>query len=316
MKTLFLIFILISSIFASSIQMPNKKFLADGSVTDFINHTNKLYVATDASNVNIFDIDTQEKLQTISVSKITDFMGDTIDSKIYSVDVFENKVLILSQAQKGARRVHIYEDGVLTLILPYTKKLYIAKARFLDSNTLLLGLLSNEIISYNIKQQKQNYVVQVSGSKFSDFVLNEKKSNIIIADESGDLKIHSTIDGSFIQELSGQNLDNVFQVDIKNNVIATAGQDRRTVIYNLRTKSAYYKKAPFLIYSVGLSPSALRVAYAYDENNNVSVFNTQTKKNIGIFGDNKMTLSKILFIDENNFLVSSDSQTINKYTIK
>ena len=74
--------------------------------------------------------------------------------------------------------------------------------------------------------------------------------------------------------------------------------------------------ANFLIYSVGLSPSGKLVGYAYDENNNVKVFNTITKKVIGIFGGNKMTLTNILFINENEFFSASDDKTINFYKIK
>jgi len=243
-------------------------------------------------------------------------MGDTIDSKVYSVDLIDDKILILSQAQKGARRVHIYENGKLNLVLPYTKKLFIAKAKFLNKNTILLGLLSNELISYDITKQTINYTIQVSQSKFSNFVLNKEKTEVIVADESGDLKIHSTKDGKFLKDLSGQNLDNVFQVDTKNGIIATAGQDRRVVIFAPKFNSTYYKTASFLIYSVGLSPSGKLVGYASDENNNVTVFNTITKSEVGIFGNNKMTLSNILFINENEFFSASDDKTINFYKIK
>jgi len=316
MKKIILIAIIVSSLFGASIKKPDATYLSSGSVVDIVYKENKLYSATDASCVDIFDFKTKKIIQKIVVEQITDFMGDTIDSKVYSVDLIKDKMLILSQAQKGARRVHIYEDKKLTLVLPYTKKLFIAKAKFLDENTVLLGLLSNEIISYNINEQSVNYRVQISQSKFSNFVLNEDKTEVIIADESGDLKIHNTKDGSFIKELSGQNLDNVFQVDSKNGIIATAGQDRRVVIFAPKFESAYYKTASFLIYSVGLSPSGKLVGFASDENNNVTVFNTITKSTLGIFGGNKMTLSNILFINENEFFSASDDKTINYYKIK
>jgi len=314
-KFLFLL-ILVSSLYSAQINSPIKKFISSGAVTDIVYSDNKLYSATDASCVDIFDVAKNKIIKQIKVSQITDFMGDIIDSKVYSVDKIDEKILILSQAQKGARRVHIYESGVTKLVLPYTEKLFIAKAKFLDKNTIILGLLSNEIISYDINKQKQNYRIQVSQSKFSNFVLNEDKTEIIIADESGDLKVHSTKNGRFIKEFTGQNLDNVFQVDTKNGVIITAGQDRRAVVYNTQYNSSYYKHAKFLIYSVGLSPSGKIAGFASDENNNVTVFNTSTKSMLGIYGENKMTLTNILFINEKDFFVSSDDKTINLYKIK
>ena len=316
MKKILTILFLITSIYAANIQKPTAQFISSGAVTDIVYRDAKLYSATDASCVDIFDVKTKKIIQKIKVSQIKDFMGDVIDSKVYSVDIIKNKILILSQAQKGARRLHIFENNSLELFIPYTEGLFIAKAKFVDENTVLLGLLSNEIISYDLKSKKTNYRISVSQSKFSNFVLNEDKSEVVIADESGDLKIHATKDAKLLKELSGQNLDNVFQVDYKSGVIATAGQDRRVVIYAPKFNSSYYEHANFLIYSVGLSPSGKIVGYAADENNNVALFNTITKSKLGIYGGNKMTLTNILFINEKEFFAASDDKTINLYKIK
>ncbi|MDD3475872.1 MAG: WD40 repeat domain-containing protein [Sulfurimonas sp.] len=314
---LFLIFaFLLSSLLATTIKEPIAHFVASGSVVDMLYKDGKLYCATDASSVDIFDFETKKLINKIEVKKILDFMGETIDSKVYSVDAIEDKILLLSQDKNGFRRVHIYQNGVLRVLFDYSKGLTVAKAKFLDANTLLLALLSNELISYDIAKNSQNYSIQVSGAKFSDFVLNEERSEVVVADESGNLKIHSTKDGLFLKLLADQNLDNVFQVDYKKGIIATAGQDRRMVIYAPKFNSAYYSESKFLIYSVGLSPSGKIVGYASDENNNVTLQNTITKANLGKFGGNKMTLSKILFISENDFLVGSDDKVVNQYSIK
>jgi len=314
--TIFLLIASVTSIYAANIQKPVAQFISSGAVTDIVYRDGKLYSATDASCVDIFDTKTKKIIQKIKVSQIKDFMGDVIDSKVYSVDVIKDKILILSLAQKGVRRVHIYENNKLELFIPYTEGLFIAKAKFIDENTILLGLLSNEIISYDLKNKKQNYRVAISQSKFSNFALNEDKSEVVVADESGDLKIHATKDAKLLKELSGQNLDNVFQVDYKQGIIATAGQDRRVVIYAPKFNSSYYEHAKFLIYSVGLSPSGKIVGYAADEDNNVALFNTITKSKLGVYGDNKMTLTTILFINEKEFFASSDDKTINLYKIK
>ncbi len=316
MKYFLILISVIVSLYGTQIQEPVAHFQAQGSVIDMVVADGKLYGATDASCVDIFDMQTKKRIQQIKVQKITDFMGDTIDSKVYSVDVFKGKVLLLSQAQEGFRRVHIYSQDKLELLIPHAEKLLIAKAKFLDENTLILALLGNEIISYDIKNKKQNYRVAVSQSKFSNFALNEDKTEVVVVDESGDLKIHATKDGSFIKALSGQNLDNVFQADYKKGIIATAGQDRRAVIYNTNNNSAYYKTASFLIYSVGLSPSGKKAAFASDENNNVTVINTDTQSVLGVFGGNAMTLSGIVFLNEEEFLVSSDDLIINVYQIR
>ena len=316
MSKIFLLTVFVTSLIFADIKMPVKKYIASGAVTDIIVNDSKLYSATNASCVDIFDLKSQKIIKKIKVSKIKDFMGDEVDSKVYSVDILNDQVLLLSQAKSGFRRVHIYKDEKLELIIPYNKSLTISKAKFLDKNTILLGLLSNELISYNIKNKSYNWIIQVSGAKFSDFILTEKKDEVIVADESGSLKIHNTKDGKHLKTLEGQNLDNVFQVDYKNGIIATAGQDRRVVIYTPKFNSAYYKSSKFLIYSVGLSPSGKRVGFSSDENNNITVFNTITKSTLGKFGGNKMTLTNILFLNENKFLVATDDKTINLYSVK
>ena len=315
--TKFVLFlILFSSLYSADIQLPHAMLQASGGVVDLVLSNDKLYSATKASCVDVFDMKTKTLVEKITVDKVTDFVGDVIDSKVYSVDVLKDKVLLLSQAEQGYRRVHIHMPNQTELIIPQSARLSIAKAKFLDESTILLALLSNDLISYDIKNKKQNWNIQVSQSKFSDFALNEDKTQVVIADESGNLKLYKTLDGSLIKTFNDKNLDNVFQVDYKNGIIATAGQDRKVVIYSATSGSAYFKNASFLIYTVALSPSAKLAAYLNDENNNVTIFNTNSKNEIGTFGGNKMTLSKILFVNETDFLVSSDDTKINLYKIK
>jgi len=311
MKLMLTLSFLIFTLFALE---PVKKYKADGSVVDMMVNNNLLYIATSTGVVDVFDIKTTKNIKKIRVEKIKDFLGDEVESKVYSVDVLDTSVLVLSQTTGGFRRVDIHTDGKRERVIDAKDNLAIAEAKFLDKNTIILALLSNEIISYDINKKQQNWIFQASGAKFSSFALNETREQIVIADESGDLKVHATKDGKFIKKLSGKNLDNVFQVDTKNGVIATAGQDRRVVVYE--PFSAYYKMAPFLIYSVGLSPSGQRVGYASDENNNVTIFETATKKDLAQLTGNKMILTRIVFLNENELFVSSDDSVVNFYKVK
>jgi len=315
MKTVFLFVMLMSALLAQEFHFPKAHFIASGGVHDILTYKNKLYAATDASCVDIFDLKSQQKISSISLDKIVDFMGEPIDTTIFSVDVIQEKVMLLSEGLKGYSRVSIYENGKLSTLIKDANHLAITKAKFIDAHTLLLALLSDEIISYDIKKHRQNYRVDASASKFSDFVLSEDKSKLVLADESGDLQLLRTQDGKHLKSFTGKNLDDVFGVDFKKGIIATAGKDRRVVIYDTKHATVYYKKSSFFIYSVGLSPSGKRVAYSSDVHNNITLFNTQTKETIAEFSGNKSPLSKILFIDEDTFLVASAKNVINLYTI-
>ena len=313
-KFLTIFFLLILNIFAKDLT-PNYSLKTSGGVTDLVLKNENLYVATTDSSVDIFNINTKEKINSIKVPKIKDFMQDIIEARIYSIDVLENSVLILSQGESGGRNIDIYQNGKLNKIIEDKDRLFIAYAKFIDENHIIYALLSNQIYLYDIKNKKVVNEVQISQSKFSNFKLNEDKSKIVVADESGILTLLNTKDLNPIKRFDTLNLDNVFQVDMKKDIFITAGQDRRCAIYSLDERISYYKEGSFLIYSAALSPSAKLGAFASDEENNVTIFNTTTKENLYKLTQNRTTLTNILFINENEIFVSSDDEKINYYKL-
>ena len=294
---------------------PSKSLIASGGVSDLVLVENKLFVATTASAIDIFDISTDEKVDSIKLPKIKDFIGDSIDSKIYSVDVLNDSVLILSQGEQGGRNLGIYKNGQMQNIIDDSQRMFIGRAKFLDENHIIYALLSNQIYLYDIQNKKILKEIQISQSKFSNFKLTKDKSKFIVSDESGVITMLDSKSFEVLKTFKNQNLDNVFQADIKGNLILTAGQDRRAAVYNIDTNSAYYKEFSFLIYSVALSPSTNLAAVASDEENNVTIFNTKTKENLYKLFLNKATLSNILFLNENELFVASDDKEINYYKI-
>jgi WD40 repeat protein len=315
----FLLSIFIFSLSVSNINAkdlnPQHSLMASGGITDLVLQEDKLFVATTASSVDIFNIKTNEKIDSIKMPKIKDFIGDIIESKVYSVDVLKKDILILSQGENGGRNVNIYKDGQMQSIIEDTQRLFIGRAKFLDENHIVYALLSNQIYLYDIKNKKVLKEIQISQSKFSNFKFTQDKSKIIICDESGVITMIDSKSFEVLKTFKSQNLDNVFQIDIKNNLILTAGQDRRAAVYNINTNEAYYKEFSFLIYSVALSPSTNLAAVASDEENNVTIFDTRTKENLYKLFQNKATLTNILFLNENELIVTSDDKQINYYKI-
>lgn len=314
LKTLFFCLILFLNLNAKDLE-PNFSLIASGAVTDLVLKEEKLYVATTASSLDIFDINTKEKIDSIKTSKIKDFTGDIIDSKIYSVDVLEDNILLVSQGEKGGRNLSIFNNGKISNLIEDKERLFIARAKFLDKNHLIFALLSNQIYLYDIKNKKILKELQISQSKFSNFKLTSDKTKVVVSDESGILTMLNSKTFEIIKTFKNQNLDNVFQVDIKNDIILTAGQDRRSAVYSLDGRISYYKEFSFLIYSAGLSPSGTLAAVASDEENNVTVFNVNSKENICNLTQNRSTLTNILFINENEIIVSSDDKKINFYKL-
>ena len=322
-KILAFILILSLSLIAKDLK-PSYVYEASGSITDIVSANNKIYVATDASGVDIFDLKTKKLISKIKVPQIKDFMGDIIDAKIYNVDIYKEKVLLTSQASKGLREIHIFEDDKLNTVISIEKQLLIGKAKFVSDELITFNTLGNEMFLYNYKTKKMIWRIDVKAddatfnSTFADFALNETRDTAVVSDESGDLKIVDIKKGKITKLLANKNLDKVFKVDFKNGKIITAGQDGRCVVHNLKNGNDYFlrEKHWFLIYGAGLSPSAKLGAFSSDENNNVTVFNTKTKEKLFKLTNNIMTLSSILFITEDEVFVTTDSLKFNYYNLK
>ena len=306
--------LLFLNLFAKDIT-PNYSLIASGGVTDILLKEDKFYIATTNSKIDIFDINSKNKIESIEIPKIKDFMGDLVNAKIYSIDILNETILILSEGEKGGKNIFTYKNGELKNIISDKERLFIAKAKFLDENYIVFALLSNQIYIYDIKNKSIKNDMQISESKFSNFKLNEDKNILVTVDESGIITILDSKNLNVIEKIKDQNLDNIFQVDVKNSIILTAGQDRRSVVYDMKKKDVYYKNHSFLIYSAGLSPSGNLAGVASDEENNVTIFNTKTKENLHLLKENKATLTNILFINENEIFVTSDDKQINYYKI-
>ncbi len=310
------IFLLLFSYLNAKDLNPSSSLVSSGAVTNLVVKDNFLYAATAASSVDIFDLNEKEKIHSIKVEQIKDFAGDIIDSKIYSTDIIDEKVLILSQGKGGGRDIYIYENEKLENIVSAKDRLFIAYAKFLDNKHIVYALLSNQIYLYDIEKKEIINEIQISQSSFSHFSFDEAKKNLFIADESGIITQIDPRTFKKIKTFKGQNVDRVFQIDIKKNTLLAGGQDRRVSLYSLGFASASYIANNFLVYSVALSPSSKLGAYALNEENDVAVFDTSSKQTKFILRNNKSLLTNILFLNEDEILVASDDNNINYYNLK
>lgn len=316
MRYIIVLFFLMTALSGKNLIEPAYIYkVPSGIVTDVLYRDTRLYVATDSGRVEIFDTETKKHVDTIALQKIKDFMGDEVDSKIFSIDRMGDVLLILSQDSGGYSRIHLYRKGTLVALITKKDALNIIKAKFVDKDTILLALISDDIIAYDIGGKKKKWTVQASMSKFSNFALDNDRSKAAIADESGSVYLLSTVNGRTLKTLSGQNVDNIFGVDFKGSIVLTGGQDRRAGVYNVKTGGGYYVMSTFFVYGVGLSPSGKTAAYSSDINNNITLFDTETRAVIGKYRSNKAIVNGICFADESSFFVSSSSHEVGFYKI-
>ena len=311
MKNLLWFCLLSISLFAADTLTPIATIVINGTAKDMVLDQNRLVIATDMGHIEVYDAKSREKIKEISIPDVKDFMGDIMPARVMSADVIGEQYLLLSDSGKGGYSdLYLFKEGKISKLIGPEDKEAIIKARFIDETHILLGYLSDEVALLDIQSKKELYRTQLRESKFSDFMLNEEKTQAVFACESGILSVVDIKSGKVVTELEGQNVDNVYKVDYKSGLVSAAGQDRRGALYDVKSKKGSYIEGEFLIYATALSPSAKKVAFAMDEKNNISIYNTSSKSKIALLKGQKSTLNVIIFQDENRLFSASDDNSI------
>lgn len=303
MKTLLLFSLLLFSLSAKEIS-PAKIFKSSGFVNDFVVNADRLYVGNDAGIVDVFDIKSTKIIEQIALPPLTSSMNKIIPADILSVDYINKKLLILSVGKDSYRNVWIYENYMLKKIVGEEKKLTIKEARFVNDEQIIFSTIGSDIILYDISEKYNLYNRHVSHSTMGDIMLNMTKDKMIMADESGEVKILDIQSSNIEKSYSSQNVDNIYKVAYANGTIITAGQDRRVGVYQNGQKP-YYIKSDFLVFCVGISPSANTAVYSSGEENDLQLFNPKTKENYSRLVGHKSVVNQIKFINEKELFSSS-----------
>lgn len=305
------------TVMAATVYQPSETITVKGLVKDMVLAGKRLIIGTDQSLMQVYDIERRRFVKEIRIPQIKDFMGDSIPARISSVDYLDGRYLLLNDSGRGGySELRIHENNVTKQILSAADEKAVIKARFIDRDHVLLGYLSDEVSLLDLKTKKELYFEQLNESKFSDFALNADRSLAAFSCESGEITVIETRTGKIVSRLSGQNVDNVFKVAIEKEYVVGGGKDRRASWYNWKTGKGGYFKAPFMVYAVGLSPSAEKAAYAMDENDDITLYNLGLQSKIAILRGQKSTLNTILFSGEDTIYASSDSRTVTVWHIK
>lgn len=307
---LFLFLSFFTSVLLSAALVPERTIETAGTVQHIALVEGKIIAGTSAGTLEVYQLSNSTKLSQTKFSNIKDFTGDEVAPKVFSVDMLGNTLLAVVQASNGARELYLIEDGKPKVLIDATANLFISKAKFVDKNRVLVALLSNEIFLWDIGAHKEMYRIQPSTSHFSDFALNETKSMVASACESGEITLFDVLSGTITQVLKGGNVDNVYNVDFKKDKVLCAGQDRRGIVYTLQSGAYERFDGSFLIYAGALSPNLTFGAFAFNEQNDIVVFNLATKAKVHTLKGHKSTLNTIIFATEKELVSSSDDQFI------
>ena len=313
-KIIIIFFLLFNITYASEIK-PISKFKSSGFVSDFVINDNKLYVSNDIGIVDVFDIKTKKIINQIILPLLVSDKYKIITADVLSVDYLNGKLLILSVGKNAYRNVWIYENHELKQIINEDKKLTIKEARFINDEQIMFGTLGADIILHDISENYNLYQTHITDSAMGDISLSTDKKTMVLSDESGKVSVIDIKSSKVLQTHASQNVDHIFKVAYAKDTIITAGQDWRIGVYQTNQKP-YYIKSDFLVFCVGLSPSAKTGVYSSGEESNLQIFDikTKTKKNrlVGHSG----VVTKIMFINENEIYSSDRTNTILYWKLK
>lgn len=168
--------------------------------------------------------------------RIKDFTGTLASPNIYSVDVSPSmhSILVAAEGWHGFTDLFLIAGENRQHIIDAEKdKLSVREARFTKQNEILIGLLSNELILFNISERKIIYRKQINTSPFSDFQLNGNHEQAIVSDESGVITRVKISNGVIIRQYSGLIFDKVFQTAFKSGKILATGEDGKIAFWDL-----------------------------------------------------------------------------------
>lgn len=296
----------------AAVLIPHAEIKTSGNVADLAAQEGLVIAGTDAGTLEVYDQKSLELLKKFEFEFINDFTGSLMPPKVFSVDKIDSEdyYLALLQSPTSYRRVILIDGDKQNMIIDENDNLLIKKAKFVDKNHILLGLLSNELILYDISAKKELYRFQLTESHFSDFVFNKDKSKIASTDESGKIYLLDTKKGEVLKTYKGGNVDNIYKIGYNEKRIITAGQDRRGIVYDVKSGNFDRYNAEFLIYACAISPSEKLGALAINEDNDIAIFNLDTGQNLHTLRGQKSTLNNIVFVGESELYSASDDRFI------
>ena len=316
MRKLLLITLFFVLSFATNIK-PFKEVKIDAAILDMAIDNGKIYVATDASKIYIFDLDLK-KLKEIKIRQIKDFMGELNNADIYSIDVLDDKILYLAQAEDGYSELFIYKDGKKENVLDKSKMMYAKAAKFVDKTKAVLALMSDEVVLYDLVNKKVLIRKRVGEYFYSTSAIDKNRKYFAVGDEGGEVIVIDTSSLNKVKLFKDVNKDKILSIFInKNLVVAGSRADKTFAIYNIDTaKYKTIKNPKFFIYVVGLSSDNSLAVYGDNEKYILKGIDTQTLNLKYRFIGHKNIVNVIRFIDNNSMITGSETGELIIWRLK
>ncbi len=305
MKFFFFVLFFSLTLYAGTIS-PKISVKTSSPVLDFVVRGGDVWAGT--ANGEALHITTKGKIiATSALPVMEDSWGEKVKQKIMSIDLSSDAKTLIVAGEDGW--LYTIREGKVAKT-SFSTKTVVKKIAFISESRIALALLSNEVVFFDLKTNRTVKTLSCGTSPLSDMALSTDKKTAVIAGEAGVVSVIDTAVMKITRRIQGGNVDNIYKIDIQNNHVLTAGQDRRVILYTLDGKSYVRFEGSFLIYTAALSPSAGVMAAAMDEENLISVFDTLKRQKIATAKGHSATLNRIGFINEKRFVSCADENKI------
>lgn len=323
MKKLFLYFIFaMSALFSADLAQLN--FAHKITAKDFINyistHKNTLYISTNSGEVEIYDLQTRKKVDSIKLPNITDLWGEVRAPRVFNTHTIDGKkILIVSQNSPDSSNLFISDGKKLTNIELGDKSGIIKNAFFVSDDEILLSISSFEIIRYNIARGEVVWSLKPTFLEAINEVFTDLRVNgdlAISTTEGGTIYLIDLASGEVRRILKGANFDYIYMLGTAKNVALTAGRDKICGVYNLTNGDFKRIKAEFIIYAVAISGDSSRGAMSYNENGDILIFNTQSLAKLALLTGGNAPTSQVIFMDNSRVLAAFGNDLVLFWNLK
>lgn len=314
MKKIFLFFIFVKLLVGANLEFDIN---ITSDITDIKLIDKLLYICTDASEVDIFDIDTKKFKTPLKFDKVKIYFGKDIDAKIFSFDKIGDEEIVLTQGDYGKKNLYfLNKSGRKKIVLSNQS---IIKANFIDKDRLVLASLDSEIFIFNLIEEKIEFHHKFSTSVLSDLEIEDNL--LYLACESGKIFVFNLGDKKLQNTINAHN-DNIYKIAVKNKKIISGSNDRFVGIWDYFAKSkndlislsdGVRKEMPFFVYCVGISDKYY--AYTSDENGDVVILDKNLQE-VDKIDTNQGLITNIVFINDKEVITSSNSKTLKFWSIK
>ncbi|MEZ0322856.1 MAG: hypothetical protein ABWJ98_00885 [Hydrogenothermaceae bacterium] len=294
----------------------DKQINVSGGVLDIVYYQDRIITSTEKGIIEIINPKTGKIEKKIELPKIKSFMGEQIFPKIFSVDVYADNIVMVSEATGGNRDIFFKGKDNIKKINLTNENLQYTKVRFWGGNYILLTTKGSELILYDYQKNKIIYRKQISSYSFGDFNLCDNKRYGVLGDEGGSVYLIDLSTGNVLKKFDKVNVDQIYRVDCKSSKIITGGRDRRIGYYDINTNNYKKIEADFIVFSVALSPDGKIGVYQINESNDLGVYDFSLDKRLLILKGHKSTVGVIDYVSQDLIISGSDDGKIIIWRIK